>query len=59
MKSLKSDQILWEETVPGGCHWSGLMRRGSALRFTDLRSTRLFSPPAMCAIQTWAESWLR
>ncbi len=36
MKSLQSDQILWEEKVPGGCHWSGLMRRGSALRFTDL-----------------------
>ena len=36
MKSLNSDQMLWEETVPGGCHWSGLMRRGSALRFTDL-----------------------
>ena len=30
-------EILWEETVPGGNHWSGLMRRGSALRFTDLQ----------------------
>ncbi|TJY58378.1 urea carboxylase-associated family protein [Sinimarinibacterium sp. CAU 1509] len=28
--------LLWQETVPGGCHWSGLMRRGSALRLTDL-----------------------
>ena len=28
---------LWEETVPGGNHWSGLMRRGTALRFTDLK----------------------
>lgn len=37
MKSLKPEQILWEEKVPGGCHWSGLMRRGSALRFTDLQ----------------------
>ena len=30
-------EILWEERVPGGNHWSGLMRRGSALRFTDLQ----------------------
>ena len=37
MKLLDTKQILWEETVPGGCHWSGLMRRGSALRFTDLQ----------------------
>jgi urea carboxylase-associated protein 2 len=28
--------VLWEETIPGGNHWSGLMRRGSALRLTDL-----------------------
>jgi len=28
--------LLWEETVPGGCHWSGVVRRGVALRLTDL-----------------------
>ena len=28
--------VLWEETVPGGCHWSGVIRRGVALRLTDL-----------------------
>lgn len=28
--------VLWEETVPGGMHWSGVMRRGTALRLTDL-----------------------
>jgi uncharacterized protein len=28
--------VLWEETVPGGAHWSGVMRRGTALRFTDV-----------------------
>lgn len=28
--------VLWEETLPGGAHWSGVMRRGTALRFTDL-----------------------
>ncbi|MBI1397912.1 MAG: DUF1989 domain-containing protein [Betaproteobacteria bacterium] len=28
--------ILWEETVPGGCHWSGVIRRGTALTLTDV-----------------------
>lgn len=28
--------LLWEEVIPGGNHWSGLIRRGTALRFTDL-----------------------
>ena len=28
--------VLWEETIPGGNHWSGVLRRGSALRLTDL-----------------------
>src|SRR5262249_59834436 len=26
----------WEERIPGGCHWSGLVRRGTTLRLTDL-----------------------
>lgn len=30
------DKILWEEQVPGGNHWSGILRRGTALRLTDL-----------------------
>lgn len=34
--TLPTLRLLWEEIVPGGNHWSGLMRRGSALRFTDL-----------------------
>jgi urea carboxylase-associated protein 2 len=29
--------LLWEETIPGGCHWSGVVRRGVALRLTDLQ----------------------
>ena len=29
-------EMICEEIVPGGSHWSGLMRRGSALRLTDL-----------------------
>lgn len=28
--------VLWEETIPGGCHWSGVVRRGVALRLTDV-----------------------
>jgi len=28
--------VLWEEQVPGGNHWSGLLRRGMGLRLTDL-----------------------
>jgi uncharacterized protein len=28
--------VLWEEIIPGGNHWSGLMRRGTALCITDL-----------------------
>lgn len=28
--------VLWEEVVPGGGHWSGVLRRGTALRLTDL-----------------------
>ncbi|OIR12353.1 hypothetical protein GALL_60520 [mine drainage metagenome] len=37
MTTFNTEKMLWEETVPGGNHWSGLMRRGSALRFTDLQ----------------------
>ena len=28
--------VLWEELIPGGAHWSGVLRRGNSLRFTDL-----------------------
>src|SRR5450830_343045 len=31
--------VLWNELVPGGCHWSGLLRRGNTLRLTDLSGT--------------------
>lgn len=29
------DEALWQETVPGGAHWSGVLRRGTTLRITD------------------------
>ena len=32
----ESAAVLWEEIIPGGNHWSGLIRRGTALRITDL-----------------------
>jgi urea carboxylase-associated protein 2 len=28
--------MLWEETIPGAAHWSFLMKRGTALRITDV-----------------------
>jgi uncharacterized protein len=28
--------MLWEEMVAGGAHWSGLLRRGTTLRLTDV-----------------------
>jgi hypothetical protein len=37
MSIFNPNEIRWEETIPGGHHWSGLMRRGSALRLTDLQ----------------------
>lgn len=30
------EQVLWNEMVPGGAHWSGILRRGNTLRLTDL-----------------------
>jgi urea carboxylase-associated protein 2 len=30
------DVPLWEQHIPGGCHWSGILRRGTTLRMTDV-----------------------
>ncbi|SCY81645.1 hypothetical protein SAMN05216420_1255 [Nitrosospira sp. Nl5] len=27
---------LWKENIPGGCHWSGIVRRGTTLRLVDV-----------------------
>jgi len=35
MSQFSTENILWQETIPGGNHWSGLIRRGMALRITD------------------------
>jgi hypothetical protein len=34
--TLPTDKLRWEHLVPAGTHWSGVIRRGTALRFTDL-----------------------
>jgi urea carboxylase-associated protein 2 len=28
--------FLWKEAIPGGSHWSGIIRRGTTLRLTDM-----------------------
>jgi urea carboxylase-associated protein 2 len=30
------ERLLWEETIPGGGHWSGVLARGTSLRLVDL-----------------------
>ncbi|MBA4142672.1 MAG: urea carboxylase-associated family protein [Nitrosospira sp.] len=30
------DTFLWEQHIPGGCHWSGILRRGLTLRLRDV-----------------------
>jgi uncharacterized protein len=49
MNPFNTNNILWEEVIPGGNHWSGLIRRGTALRITDLEgganlSALLYNP---------------
>ena len=36
MKSIEKAQLIWEETLPGGAHSAFQMRRGTALRLTDI-----------------------
>jgi urea carboxylase-associated protein 2 len=33
------ERVLWEETLSGGCHWSGVLRRGNTLRLSDLQGS--------------------
>ena len=35
--TFNSSTKFWQETVPGGTHWSGVMRRGTTLRVSDLK----------------------
>ncbi len=34
--AVPSTPLLWEYTVPAGTHWSGMLRKGVALRLTDI-----------------------
>lgn len=36
LAAIPASALLWEDVVPGGHHWSGLLRRGTALRLTGL-----------------------
>ncbi len=36
MHPYNTNNQIWEETIPGGTHWSCLIRRGTALRITDM-----------------------
>lgn len=31
-----TNQLLWQDTLPSGCHWSARIRRGTVLQFTAL-----------------------
>ena len=35
-KPIPTQSLLWEEAIPGAAHWSFLMKRGTALRITDV-----------------------
>ena len=30
------DAYIWEQHIPGGCHWSGIVRRGTTVRMVDV-----------------------
>jgi uncharacterized protein YcgI (DUF1989 family) len=34
LPTIPAEKLLWEETVPGGCHWSWRLPRGTTLRLT-------------------------
>lgn len=35
-KITRPGDIIWQESLPGGAHWSGVIRRGTELTLTDL-----------------------
>ena len=37
--AIAAERILWETDIPAGAHWSGLLRRGVALRMIDLEGS--------------------
>ena len=37
LPSIAAEALLWTDLVPGGAHWSGIVRRGTTLRLMDLK----------------------
>jgi uncharacterized protein len=37
LPEISLSDLLWQDLIPGGSHWSGIVRRGTALRLTDLK----------------------
>ena len=37
LPEISPGDLLWQELIPGGSHWSGIVRRGTTLRLTDLK----------------------
>ncbi len=36
LEAIPAADFIWTERLPGGAHWSGVIRRGTVLRLTDL-----------------------
>jgi urea carboxylase-associated protein 2 len=32
----RQNTLIWKQSIPGGCHWSGIIRRSTTLRLTDV-----------------------
>ncbi len=41
------DALIWEQHIPGGCHWSGIVRRGTTLRLADVSWWRQCCRPVL------------
>ena len=37
LPEIPSAALLWQDLIPGGAHWSGIVRRGMTLRLMDLK----------------------
>jgi uncharacterized protein len=37
LPEISTEALLWQDLIPGGAHWSGIVRRGTSLRLTDLK----------------------
>ena len=58
-----SEEIHYEDTVPGGCHWSMEIRKGLSLRFIDEEGGAVTPaqkappplPPSTVSLPPWAD----